>query len=212
MKILKRSLYVLIAVSVLMAAYYQFWFLRQPARNIPNNNSLYVAPANGVVVSVKKWTAESMLVTKGEMGVIKVWTTDVDTAGTIISIQMDPTNVHFQRAPVGGKIISKHHTKGSFNNAIVMSNEYGIRFENEHNEILMETASGKRYKIIQIAGFLARRIVDFVQPGQVVKQGEVIGLIKLGSQVTVILPHDVNVKVEKGQVTVDGESILATQM
>ncbi len=194
-----------------MVAYYQFWFLRQPARNIPNNNALYVAPANGIIVSVHKWTADNMLVTKGEMGVINVWTKDVDTAGTIISIQMDPTNVHFQRAPVGGKIVSKQYKKGNFNNAIVMSNEYGIRFENEHNEILMETPAGKRYKIIQIAGFLARRIVDYVQPGQEVKQGEVIGLIKFGSQVTVLLPHDVNVVCKKGDITIDGESVLATQ-
>lgn len=211
MKILKRVLFILLAVIVFCAAYYKFWFLRLPDRNIPSNNSVFVAPANGKIVSVRQWNSESLLVTKAQLGVINVWTKDVDTAGTIISIQMDPTNVHFQRAPVAGKIISKHYQKGNFRNAVVMSNEYGIRFENEHNEILMETPTGKKYKIIQIAGFLARRIEDYVKPEQQVKQGEVIGLIKLGSQVTVILPHDVTVVAKAGTVTIDGETVLATE-
>jgi phosphatidylserine decarboxylase len=75
----------------------------------------------------------------------------------------------------------------------------------------METPSGKKYKVIQIAGFLARRIVDMTVPNQVVKQGDVIGLIKLGSQVTVLLPHDVTVLVKNGDVTVDGETILGKE-
>ena len=135
----------------------------------------------------------------------------MDTAGTIISIQMDVTNVHFQRAPVAGKVLTETYTHGSFHNAVQMSNDYGIRFENEHNEILMETPSGKKYKVIQIAGFLARRIVDMTVPNQVVKQGDVIGLIILGSQVTVLLHHDIIVLVKNGDVTVDCETILGKE-
>lgn len=209
MKKVKRILWIVLGVSVVLGAYYRFWFLRQPDRNIPNNNSVFVAPANGKVVSVHRWTSENLMVTKGELGVINVWTKDVDTAGTIISIQMDVTNVHYQRAPVAGKILSEKYQRGNFRNAVVMSNEYGIRFENEHNEILLETPSGKKYKVIQIAGFLARRIVDYTHPQQEVKQGDVIGLIKLGSQVTVLLPYGVTVDVKKGDVTTDGETVLA---
>ncbi|HRG88087.1 MAG TPA: phosphatidylserine decarboxylase [Chitinophagales bacterium] len=208
MKIIKRVLISIMVVSAFLYAYYQFWFLRQPARNIPNNNTLFVAPANGKVVSVKKWSAENLMVKKGMMGVINVWTKDVDTAGTIISIQMDVTNVHYQRAPTGGRVVSKHYQKGNFNNAVVMSNEYGLRFENEHNEFLLETTTGKKYKVVQIAGFVARRIVDFTTDNQPVKQGDVIGLIKLGSQVSVLLPHGVDVDVKVGDVTTDGETIL----
>ncbi|HLP52533.1 MAG TPA: phosphatidylserine decarboxylase [Chitinophagales bacterium] len=208
MKILQRFLIGIAVICVVLAAYYQFWFLRQPARNIPHNNSVFVAPANGKVVSVKRWTADNLMVPKGIMGVINVWTKDVDTGGTIISIQMDVTNVHYQRAPTAGKVISKHYQKGNFNNAVVMSNEYGLRFENEHNEFLMETTTGKKYKVVQIAGFVARRIVDFTANDQEVKQGDVIGLIKFGSQVSVLLPHDVAVDVKVGDVTIDGESIL----
>lgn len=211
MKILKR---IFVALAVLVTAfllYYQLWFLRQPARQFPNDAKVFVAPANGKVVAVKKWNTESLLETKGDLGVINVWTKDVDTAGTIISIQMDVTNVHFQRAPVEGKVLAKKYTAGSFNNAVQMNNEYGIRFENEHNEFLMETATGKKYKIIQIAGFLARRIVDYTSNNQPVKQGDVIGLIKLGSQVTVLLPQGVTVLSKPGDITIDGETVIATE-
>ncbi|MES2620106.1 MAG: phosphatidylserine decarboxylase [Bacteroidota bacterium] len=211
MKIIKWLCYSLAFVILFCVAYYRIWFLRQPERNIPNNPSVFVAPANGVVVSVKRWTADNLLVKKGEFGVINVWTKDVDTGGTIISIQMDPTNVHFQRAPQDGKLLSERYTKGDFNNAVVMSNEYGTRFENEHNEMLFQSTSGKKYKLVQIAGFLARRIEDYVVPEQQVKQGEVIGLIKLGSQVTVILPHDITPNVKVGDITVDGETVIGNE-
>src|SRR4051812_16057436 len=103
MKTVKRTLWVTAGICILLGLYYRFWFLRLPDRNIPNNNTVFVAPANGKIVSIHRWSAESVLITKGELGVINVWTKDVDTAGTIISIQMDVTNVHYQRAPAGGK-------------------------------------------------------------------------------------------------------------
>ena len=211
MKFLRPLIYTSVILAVFLFAYYQVWFLRQPARNVPGNNHLFVSPANGKIVSIHKWNSQTLTVSKEEFGAINVWTKDVDTAGTIISIQMDVTNVHYQRAPIAGKVVNETYTHGSFHNAVQMSNEYGIRFENEHNEYLMETLSGKRYKVIQLAGFLARRIVDYTKPGQEVKQGDVIGLIKLGSQVTVLLPHDVTVEVKTGDVTVDGETILGRE-
>jgi len=211
MKLLKRFFYFSITIVILLTVYYKFWFLRQTERNIPHNNKVFVSPANGKIVSVKKWNSESLVVTKEEFGAINVWTKDVDTAGTIISIQMDVTNVHYQRAPMDGKVIAEKYVTGSFHNAVSMSNEYGIRFENEHNEFLLETPTGEKYKVIQIAGLLARRIVDYTHPGEQIKQGGVIGLIKLGSQVTVILPHNVKANVKPGETVIDGESVLATE-
>ena len=208
MKLLRYTFYTFAILIILGVLYYRIWFLRQPDRVITKEPKAFVSPANGVVVSVNKWNADVLAVKKGDMGLIHVWTQDVDTAGTIISIQMDPANVHYQRAPFDSKLVAEKHTKGSFNNAIVMSNEYGIRFENEHNEMLFENADGKRYKVIQLAGFLARRIEDYVKPNQQVKKGEVIGLIKLGSQVTVLLPSGVNPNVKVGEVLIDGESII----
>ena len=176
---------------------------------MPNNEHIFVSPGNGTIVSITHWNTDSLLVRKEEHGAISVWTRDVDTAGTIVSIQLNIANVHYQRAPVAGKIISEKYERGSFHNAITMSNEYGIRFENEHNEFLMQAPSGSKYKVIQIAGLLARRILSYNNPGDEVKQGDVIGLIRMGSQVTVIFPHDVTVTAKVGEVVVDGETMIA---
>jgi phosphatidylserine decarboxylase len=209
MKFIKYLFYTLLVLVIFCAGFYKFWFLRQPARNVPHNSHLFISPANGKIVSITKWDKEYLAITKEKYGLIKVWAQDVDTAGYMISIQMDPTHVHYQRAPIDAQIISHQHISGSFHNAMDKDdNPYGIRFENEHNEILIQNADSSRYKIVQIAGFLARRIEDYVKPGQVVKQGDVIGLIKLGSQVTVILPHNTHIEAKLGETVIDGETIL----
>lgn len=208
-KTIRYTFYSLAGLIVLLLVYYRVWFLRQPERNIPNNESVFVSPANGTIVSINPYHAAAVKIEKGELGAINTWTKDVDTVGTIISIQMNVANVHYQRAPLSAKVINEVYTKGDFNNAVVMSNEYGIRFENEHNEMLFETANGTRFKLIQIAGFVARRIEDYVSKDQQVKQGDVIGLIKLGSQVTVVLPHTLNPNVKLGDVVIEGETVLA---
>lgn len=207
-KFLKYLLVLVVAIVLFCGLFYKFWFLRQPARNVPHDSHLFISPANGVVVSITRWDKDYLAVTKGKYGLITTWANDVDTAGYMVSIQMDPTHVHYQRAPLDAKIMAHQHAKGSFNNALKSDNPYGIRFENEHNEILIQTADSNRYKIIQIAGFVARRIEDYVVPGQDVKQGDVIGLIKLGSQVTVIFPHNTHINTRIGETVTDGESVL----
>ncbi len=205
MRILKYTLITISVIAVLLAAYYRFWFLRCPQRIINQGEKVYISPANGLVASITPWNDSTIKVLKGKYGVIDVWTKDVDTAGTMISIVMNVTNVHYQRAPQNSKVVSKKYVEGKFNNAVANDNPFGIRFENEHNEMLFENANGKRYKVIQIAGLLARRIVDFIEAGEEKNKGDLIGLIKLGSQVTVILPAGVTPKVSVGQTILDGD-------
>lgn len=209
MRVIRLLSLVIGLIFLLLISYYYFWFLRLPERNIPANNSLFVSPANGVIGSVTYWNADSIRLMKEKYGAIEVWTRDVDTAGWMIAIVMDPTNVHFQRSPVDAKVVNKHHQDGSFNNAVNNDNPYNLRFENEHHEILFLGSDGRYFKTVQIAGFLARRIEDFVVPDQQLKQGEVFGLIKLGSQVAVILPHSYTPQVKTGQVVIDGETVIA---
>jgi len=83
--------------------------------------------------------------------------------------------------------------------------------QNEYNSMLFETSNGTKYKVIQIAGFVARRIESFLTPDQKVKQGEVIGLIKLWSQVTIIFDDSVEVIGQVWQYVTEWESILAIQ-
>lgn len=198
----------LILLLIASLLYYQFWFLRQPERIIPNDESIFVSPANGKVAAVTFWEKEKLEWEK-DAGVVQVLTEDVGESGWLIAIEMDVTNVHFQRAPVSSQLVNKEYTKGKFNNALIKTNKYGFRVENERNTLHFRTPEGLNYKVVQIAGLLARRIEDYVVPNQNVKQGEVIGLIKLGSQVALILPDNVEPKVKTGDTVVDGESILA---
>ena len=79
--------------------------------------------------------------------------------------------------------------------------------QNEKTEVVLDTKAGK-IKVIQIAGYLARRIETFIKPGQMIKKGNPFGLIKLGSQVTMILPSKVKLKVKKGQKVKAGSTII----
>ncbi len=201
----------LIALAILIAgviAFYQFWFLRQPNRNVPNDPTAFISPANGQVAAVVHWSADSLAWEK-DAGVVQVMTADVDSSGWLIAIEMDVTNVHYQRAPMAGRFLQNNYVKGRFNNALVSTNRYGLRLENERNDLLFETENGTKYKVVQVAGLLARRIVDFVEPGQDLAAGEVIGLIKMGSQVGLILPENAVPNVTPGQKVIDGETILA---
>ena len=204
-KLLLGILFFIIASFV----YYQVWFLRQPERIIPNDQTIFVSPANGKVAAVTHWDKEQLAWNK-DAGVVQVLTNDIGDKGWLIAIEMDVTNVHFQRAPINSQLISEEYTPGQFNNALIQTNPFGFRVENERNTLLFKTPEGLKYKVIQIAGLLARRIEDYVEPDQYVKQGEVIGLIKLGSQVAIILPDNVEPMVKAGEMVVDGESIIAS--
>ena len=203
--------YLLIALAILvvgMIAYYQFWFLRLPERNVPNDQTAFISPANGLVAAVVHWSADSLAWDK-DAGVVQVMTSDVDSSGWLIAIEMDVTNVHYQRAPMAGRFLQNNYVEGRFNNALIQTNRFGLRLENERNDLLFETETGLRYKVVQVAGLLARRIEDFVEPGQNLAAGEVIGLIKLGSQVGLILPENAIPSVKPGQKVIDGETIVA---
>lgn len=205
----RKKWLVVLAVLVLgCLLYYRFWFLRQPARQTPVDATAFISPANGVVAAVVHWDADSLAWEK-DAGVVQVMTTDVGPSGWLIAVEMDVTNVHYQRAPMNGRLLKENYVRGRFNNALVRTNRWGLRLENERNDLLFESTSGIRYKVVQVAGLLARRIVDFVEPGQAVKAGEVVGLIKLGSQVGLLLPEGVRPLVQPGQTVVDGETVLA---
>ncbi len=209
-KILKNLSIAFLVFVLGSLAYYRFWFLRLPDRVLPTEPKAILSPANGEIVAIVHWTKDSLAWEK-DAGVVQVMTSDVDSTGWLIAIEMDVTNVHYQRAPLDSRFIKNDYVKGSFNNALVQTNRFGLRLENERNDMLFETADGMKYKVVQVAGLLARRIEDFVEPQQALKAGEVIGLIKLGSQVGLVLPESAIPNVQLGQMVVDGETIIAKQ-
>lgn len=195
---------VIIGSLVLLFGLFWLWFARRPARVIPLEEKIIVSPANGKVAKIMKFNGP-VVVEKWNKGMAKLETSDVAKKGWFILIMMTPLNVHWQRAPLSGTILGTQHVSGKFLNAVSDAGSL-MALQNERNEILMKTKKGN-IKVVQIAGFLARRIHCFVNKNHAVKKGDVIGFISFGSQVALLLPENAKVEIVEGKHIKDGERI-----
>ncbi len=198
--ILEISLGVL-AVVILFLLFWRLWFLRDPERVIPPGENI-VSPADGRVIKVSGISQGELNISKGVIGRVRAMSGDVPNAGYLVSIFMSPLDVHVQRAPIGGRIVAVKYTKGKFLAANSLE-----ALMNENNEILIDDIDS--VKVIQIAGFIARRIECFVKKDDLVVKGQRIGRINLGSQVSVILPKSADIKVREGDRVHAGSTIIA---
>jgi phosphatidylserine decarboxylase len=179
-------------------------FYRDPKRVIPKGNNI-VSPADGRVISIIDTTKTNLTIKKGFLGKINTLSKDVGKNCYVVSIFMSPLDVHINRAPIQGAVTSIKHSKGKFFKAYDLEKS----FLNEKNEIVFQKGKLK-IKVIQIAGFLARRIICRVKLNQKVNKGQKIGLIALGSQATVIMPNGIKLKVSLNEKVKAGESIIAS--
>ena len=189
--------------AVLLLALFLLNFYRDPERRIPKGSNI-VAPADGRVISIIDTSKSPIKVKKGLLGKIKVLTKDIAKQCYVISIFMSPLDVHINRAPMEGTIKSIKYTKGKFFRAYDMEKS----LENEKNEILIQNKNMK-VKVIQIAGFLARRIKCYVKKNQKVNKGGKIGMIALSSQTTIVIPRGVELKVNVNDKVKAGSTIIA---
>lgn len=178
-----------------------FAFFRDPERVVPQGDEMIVAPADGLVTLITKVAPPVELQAAGPGG-------DPGLGGEVvtrISIFMSVFDVHINRAPVAGTIRRVIYIPGRFMNAdLDKASE-----ENERQHILVERADGKAVGFTQIAGLVARRIVPFVKPGDIVAAGQRVGLIRFGSRVDVYLPAGTDAQVLLGQKIIAGETVLA---
>jgi len=179
-------------------------FYRDPERTIPKGSNI-VSPADGRIISIINTSKKSLKIKKGLLGKIKTYTKDVSDRCYIVSIFMSPFDAHINRAPIEGIVKSVKHTKGSFFRAYDMEKS----LQNEKNEIIIQNKKIK-VKVIQIAGFLARRIVCNVKKNQKVNKGQKIGMIALGSQTSIIIPRGVELKVKANDKVKAGQTIIAS--
>ncbi len=193
-------LFLVVLLFVLFLLFYKFVFLRDPEREIPSGNNI-VAPADGRVINIARVDKENLKVKKG-FGRVNVLCSDF-AEGYLVSIFMSVFDVHVNRAPIDGRIISVKHKEGRF----FMAFDIEKSFLNESNEIIIKTEIG-RIKIIQIAGFLARRIQCFVKENQKINKGQKIGRIIIGSQVSMVLPKEVRLLIKKGDKVKAGKTII----
>ncbi|MBI2658254.1 phosphatidylserine decarboxylase [Candidatus Woesearchaeota archaeon] len=193
----------ILAVIAFLIVLFLFNFYRDPKREIPKGN-IIVAPADGRVISIIKTNDKSISIKKGLLGKIRTLTKDIADECYVISIFMSPLDVHINRSPIEGTIKSIRHAKGKFFRAYELEKS----LENEKNEIIIEN-KGIKVKVIQVAGFLARRIKCYAKKNQKVNKGDKIGMIALSSQTTIVLPAGVDLRVKANDKVKAGESIIA---
>jgi phosphatidylserine decarboxylase len=178
-----------------------FAFFRDPERVVPQDDGLIVAPADGLVTLIAEVDPPTEMIVDDGSGHAGLEPGKV----TRISIFMSVFDVHINRAPIAGTVLRTVYIPGSFVDAgLDKASE-----ENERQHILIERTDGLKIGFTQIAGLLARRIVPFVKPGDMVGIGQRVGLIRFGSRVDVYLPVGTASKVLLGQRTVAGETVLA---
>jgi len=171
-------------------------FFRDPVRTTPRDARMIVAPADGLVTMISTVPPPRELVGEGALGADPV---------TRVSIFMSVFDVHINRSPIAGTISRVVYISGKFLSAdLDKASE-----ENERQHILVEDKDGMRIGFTQIAGLVARRIVPFVKPGDIIAAGQRVGLIRFGSRVDVYLPAGTAPSVLLGQRTIAGETVLA---
>ncbi|MBC8500697.1 MAG: phosphatidylserine decarboxylase [Nanoarchaeota archaeon] len=199
-------LFLVLFIVVVLFSFYKFYFLRDPARKVPIGGENIVSPADGKIIMVKKFDKDKVDIDKRFLGKVKALTKDVADKGFLVSIFMNFFDVHVNRAPISGIVKYVKHSKGRFINA----ERLAATFENENVQTLFQDRNFK-LKVIQIAGMVARRIVPFIKEKEKVIKGQKIGIIKLGSQVTLILPANVKINVHEEQKVFAGETVIATR-
>ena len=165
-------------------------FFRDPERDVPVDESHVVSPADGRVVAVD--------------GEARAETFPGETFQRV-AIFMSPANVHVNRLPVAGEVLSVKHTPGRF----LAAYDERSSTENERTEVVLRDPRGRALVLVQVAGLLARRIICRLRPGQRVGQGDRFGLIMFGSRVDVYVSRSARLCVGVGDRVRAGSGILA---
>ncbi len=196
-------LYILLSLILVFALFYKFVFLRDLSNNIPEGGNL-VAPASGRVISIVTVDkASEITIRKGFFGAIETLL-EQNESHYLINIFMSPLDEHYTKMPCDGKVIKISRTSGKFRAV----NTLDAGLANEKQEFLIETKIGM-IKVIQIAGFLARRTRSFVREGGALKKGQKLGVILLGSQTALLFPRkNYRLEIKVGQKVRAGETIV----
>jgi phosphatidylserine decarboxylase len=169
---------------------FSLWFYRNPNVKTPSDDAQAVySPASGTVLKIEEVDGKRIGASRAKK----------------ISIFMSPLDVHVNRSPVPGVIENVEYVKGKFFKAdLDKASE-----ENEHNWLVMKSNFGPRVAFVQIAGFIARRIVCYVEKGESLSFGERYGMIRFGSRMEIVVPLDSEILVQPGQKTDAGVTKLA---
>ncbi len=185
--------YPTIAAIIFVASVIVFLFIvsffRIPYRSLTKGETEVICPADGKVVVIEEILEEEYFKDKRLQ----------------VSIFMSPANVHVNRNPVSGEVVYNKYHKGKY----LVAWHPKSSTENERHSVVIKNDKAE-VLVKQIAGALAKRIVNYLSVGQEVHQGNELGFIKFGSRVDVILPVGTKVNVQLNQVVKGGVTVLAT--
>jgi len=190
--VLGLVVWVPLAWAGLVFALFCLYFFRDPERVAPPRTAVFLAPADGLVVSVDQAAPPA------ELGL-------GPALRPRVAIFLSVLDVHVNRVPMTGTITQIAYRAGKFLNAA----EDKASDENERNALAMRLADGQEIAVVQIAGLIARRIVCDVKPGQFVTAGERFGIIRFGSRTDLYLPVGAKPLVAVGQRMIGGETVIA---
>ncbi|HEX6335284.1 MAG TPA: phosphatidylserine decarboxylase family protein [Flavisolibacter sp.] len=162
-------------------------FFRIPARTHTEGPDVIVAPCDGTVVVIEEVQADEFF----------------NDRRLQVSIFMSPLNVHVNRNPVGGEVLYSEYHPGKY----LVAWHPKSSVENERHSVVYRH-NGREILVKQIAGALAKRIVNYLKPGDLVRQGDEMGFIKFGSRVDLLLPLDTQVDVKINQRVRGGVTVL----
>jgi len=177
-----------ISLPLGLFAAFSAWFFRNPERETPPDEDAYISPADGRVLRVAEVYEDRYLFRPMKK----------------IEIFMSPMDVHVNRIPRSGTVVDAIYNKGKFLNASFDK----ASADNEQNAVVVADESGREYMFVQVAGFVARRIISYVRAGKEVERGQRMGLIMFGSRLDVYLPPEAVVSVRPGERTLAGASVL----
>jgi len=167
---------------------FTFYFFRDPERVVPMGDDILVSPADGLITNITE-------IKEGKKPYTKV------------SIFLSIFNVHIQRLPISGEVTKVDYIEGKFINATLDK----ASDENERLKITIKNGNNLIY-VTQIAGLIARRIVNYVKPNENINQGDRYGIIKFGSRVDIEFPNNFKLLVNEGQQCIGGETIIAQDL
>jgi phosphatidylserine decarboxylase len=188
-------------IPVIALLIFIFQFFRDPERHIPELG--VVSPADGKIIAVEMVKSGDIPVVtkKGEEIYMEELAGFISEDCYLVAIFMNPIDVHVNRSPLDGVVSTIIYVEGSNNMAS------SLALQNERNIVIID--GDTRIVVIQIAGKFVRRIQCFVKEGDILKKGDRLGRIILGSQVVIILPYTYKITVKVGDHVKAGESVIA---
>jgi len=179
---------VYLAVCLSILTLFAIYFFRNPKREIPSSEQVVLSPADGRVLRIDSCREGQFL----------------KRTTTKVSIFMSLFDVHINRSPISGILEQKSYNPGKFR----LANTDKSSMENEQNAMVIRGKDGLRILFVQIAGFVARRIVCYAEKGDSLEKGQILGMIRFGSRLDIYLPEGVEALVKPGDRVKGGQSVI----